>query len=69
MIGDIDYKSLAELTSGLTGADIANIVNQSKTTAIQRNHDKIELDDIKFSVDEVMIGRKKNQKERCQKMN
>ena len=59
IIDIIDYKSLAELTSGLTGADIANIVNQSKITAIRRNHEKIELEDIKFSIDEVMIGREK----------
>ena len=59
MIGDINYKSLAELTSGLTGADIANVVNQAKITAIQRKHEKIQLDDIKFSIDEVMIGREK----------
>ena len=43
---DINYKSLAELTSGLTGADIANVVNQAKITAIQRKHEKIQLDDI-----------------------
>ena len=59
MIGDMNYKSLAELTSGLTGADIANIVNQSKITAIQRKHEKIKLEDVKFAIDEVMIGREK----------
>ena len=59
IIEKIDYKILAELTSGLTGADIANIVNQSKITAIKRNHEKIQLEDIKFSIDEVMIGREK----------
>ena len=56
---EIDFKFLAELTSGLTGADIANVANQAKINAIQTKHKKIEIDDIKRAVDEVMIGREK----------
>lgn len=59
MTQEIDYNMLAELTSGLSGADIANISNQSKITAIRNKHDKINESDIKFSIDEVMIGREK----------
>ena len=59
MTSEIDYKNLAELTSGLTGADIANIVNQSKINAIQNKNDKILINDVKFAIDEVMIGREK----------
>tara|TARA_B100001093_G_C26840111_1_gene1020159 strand:+ start:794 stop:2233 length:1440 start_codon:yes stop_codon:yes gene_type:complete len=59
LINEIDYSNLAQLTSGLSGADIANIVNQSKITAIRNNHKKIIDSDIKFSIDEVMIGREK----------
>jgi ATP-dependent Zn protease len=39
----ICYEKLAELTSGLTGADIANICNQSKINTIQE-HIKLEVD-------------------------
>ena len=59
MTQEIDYNMLAELTSGLSGADIANISNQSKITAIRNKQDKINESDIKFSIDEVMIGREK----------
>ncbi len=55
----IDNKFLAELTSGLTGADIANVANQSKINAIQNKHKQVELEDIKKAIDEVMIGREK----------
>ena len=59
MSENLNYGNLAELTSGLTGADIANIANQSKITAIRNDHSKIKESDIKFSIDEVMIGREK----------
>ena len=53
LIENIDFKFLAELTSGLTGADIANIVNQSKINTIQENNEKINIDSIKKAIDEV----------------
>ena len=69
---DIDKDKLGELTSGLNGADIANICNQSKINAIQKNiklEDSIEkaneeahkvtFDNIQKAIDEVMIGREK----------
>ena len=59
LIDSIDFGYLSELTSGLTGADIANVANQSKISAIKNNHKKIKLEDVKFSIDEVMIGREK----------
>ena len=56
---NIDHKFLAELTSGLTGADIANVANQSKINAIQKENNEVEVEDIKKAIDEVMIGREK----------
>lgn len=56
---ELDNTLLSELTSGLTGADIANIANQSKINAIQYNHDMIQIEDVKKAIDEVMIGREK----------
>jgi len=55
----IDKTFLAELTSGLTGADIANISNQAKIVAIQNEHSNVMVEDIKKAIDEVMIGREK----------
>ncbi len=50
---------LAELTSGLTGADISSICNQSKINAIIEDSEDIKLDLIKKAIDEVIVGREK----------
>lgn len=67
---DIEIDKLGELTSGLNGADIANICNQSKINAIQEyiknntdsdneDNEEINMDNIQKAIDEVMIGREK----------
>jgi ATP-dependent metalloprotease FtsH len=56
---NICYSKLGELTSSLTGADIANVCNQAKINAIQEDKDKIVMDHIQKAIDEVMIGREK----------
>ena len=58
------YKNLAERTAGLSGADIANIANQSKINAIQNNNDENTITelDIQTAIDEVMIGREKRER-------
>ena len=60
----INYTVLAERTAGLSGADIANIANQSKIQAIQNDNDKNTLkeEDIQCAIDEVMIGREKRER-------
>ena len=55
----LQMEKLAEMSSGLTGADIANICNQSKINAIQDNNDFISYDNIEKAIEEVMIGREK----------
>lgn len=52
------YK-LAELTSSLTGADIANICNQAKINAIQESRNSVSMNNVQKAIDEVMIGREK----------
>ena len=59
---NLSYKSLSERSAGLSGADIANIVNQSKINAIQRKTEKINDEDIQEALDEVMIGREKRER-------
>lgn len=57
-ISELIY-NLSEYTASLTGADIANICNQAKINAIQNNNEKINFNDFKKSIDEIMIGREK----------
>jgi ATP-dependent metalloprotease FtsH len=60
----ISYEVMSERTSGLSGADIANIANQAKILAIQNNNEKNTLKeiDIQSAIDEVMIGREKRER-------
>ena len=60
---NVSFDILADRSSGLTGADIANVCNQAKMNAIKRldDFDELYLDeiDIQTAIDEVMIGREK----------
>ena len=60
----LSYATLSERTAGMTGADIANIANQSKINAIQRGQEEVGLtdSDIQIAIDEVMIGREKRER-------
>ena len=61
---ELTYAILSDRTAGMTGADIANIANQSKINAIQRGQEEVELldEDIQIAIDEVMIGREKRER-------
>lgn len=60
----LSHAVLADRSAGMTGADIANIANQSKINAIQRGQDGVVLleKDIQIAIDEVMIGREKRER-------
>jgi cell division protease FtsH len=60
----LSYDVLADRSAGITGADIANIANQSKMNAIQSNKKNVCLSekDIQVAIDEVMIGREKRER-------
>lgn len=53
---DINFKSLARLTSGFTGADIENILNESAILAARDNRKLITMKDISEAVNKVMAG-------------
>ena len=59
---NIDFLDLADRSTGLSGADISNISNQSKINAISRNSDFISNEDIQEALDEIMIGREKRER-------
>ena len=60
----LSYNVLAERTAGVSGADIANIANQSKINAIQNNNNPNTLKekDIQTAIDEILIGREKRER-------
>ena len=53
---EINLESIAEDTAGFTGAELANILNESAIIATKRKHKAIENDDIEEAVKKVTVG-------------
>ncbi len=58
---DVDFDRLASMTTGLTGADIRNIVNEAALWACRRNHEKVSMSDFYYSIDKVLMGAKREE--------
>ena len=56
LAADINFKSLARLTAGFTGADIENILNESAILAARDDRKIITMKDISEAVNKVMAG-------------
>ncbi|MBX6364454.1 MAG: ATP-dependent zinc metalloprotease FtsH [Gemmatimonadetes bacterium] len=53
---DVDIAALAKGTPGLSGADLANLVNEAALLAARRNQDKVYNRDLEDAKDKVMLG-------------
>jgi cell division protease FtsH len=53
---DVDMKVLARGTPGLSGADIANLVNEAALLAARNNKDSVDMHDFEQAKDKVMMG-------------
>ncbi|MCX7735886.1 MAG: ATP-dependent zinc metalloprotease FtsH [Candidatus Kapabacteria bacterium] len=53
---DVDISILAKGTPGLSGAEIANIVNEAALLAARRNSDKVTMYDFENAKDKVLMG-------------
>ncbi len=53
---DVTVTTLARGTPGMSGADLANLVNEGALLAARRNHDKIYMADFEEAKDRVMLG-------------
>lgn len=53
---DVDLKVIARGTPGFSGADLANLVNESALLAARKNRKKISMEDIEDAKDKVMMG-------------
>ena len=56
---DIDLKQVARVTSGFTGADIENLLNEAAILAARENRDKIVQEDINQAIVKVSVGPQK----------
>ena len=59
MDNDIDYEKIALATSGATGADLANIVNEAALRAVRMGREKVLQEDLMESVEVVIAGKEK----------
>ena len=57
--GDIDFKTVARLTIGFTGADIANLLNEAAILAARANRHVILMEDILEGINKVIMGPQK----------
>lgn len=50
---------LAQMTPGMSGADIANLCNEAALYAASRNQDSVDTDDFNHAVERILAGRAK----------
>ncbi len=56
---DVKLGELAKSTSGFTGADLENLLNEAALLAARKNKKRIEMDDIKEATFKVVVGPEK----------
>lgn len=56
MASDVDLTEVAKATVGASGADLANIINESALRAVREHHSSVTQDDILASVETVIAG-------------
>ncbi len=54
--GNVDFHVLARMTAGFTGADIANLLNESAILCARANRNMISMQDICEAIDKVTMG-------------
>ena len=59
---DVNPESLAEMTPGFAGAEIANVCNEAALVAARRNKKAVEMDDFNYALDRVIGGLEKKNK-------
>lgn len=56
LAGDVDLATVARATPGMSGADLANIVNEAALLAARRGKDRIGQQDVEDARDKVTLG-------------
>jgi len=56
---DVDLEKIARRTPGFTGADLANLLNESAILAARRNLTEISMDEVNDAIDRVLAGPEK----------
>ncbi|MGB8224005.1 MAG: ATP-dependent zinc metalloprotease FtsH [Polyangiales bacterium] len=56
---DLDLETVAALTPGFTGADLANLINEAALVATRRAADAVTLDDFTAAIERIVAGLEK----------
>jgi cell division protease FtsH len=58
---DVDLDAMAASTAGMTGADIANLVNEAALWAARNNKTCVEMSDFYYAQDKVLMGARREE--------
>ncbi len=56
---DVDFQILARITSGFSGADIENLLNEASILCARDNRDKLSMEDLYEGINKVIMGPQK----------
>ncbi len=59
--GDVELDSIARGTVGMSGADLANLVNEAALLATRENKDKVDMRDFDAAHDKIIMGAKREE--------
>lgn len=62
LLSDVNFKEVALATSGATGADLANMINEAALRAVKMGRDAVSQSDLLESVETVIAGKEKKNK-------
>jgi cell division protease FtsH len=58
-VSDLDVEKLAGMTSGMVGADLANLVNEAALLAVRRNRKEVGMAEFEEAVERIVAGLEK----------
>jgi cell division protease FtsH len=56
LAGDVDLDKVAGLTTGFTGADLANLINEAAIAATRRDHTSVTFEDFTEAIERIVAG-------------
>ena len=57
---DVDLNVVARGTPGMSGADLANLVNEAALTAVRNDSDSVRAEDLEIARDRILMGQKRD---------
>ncbi|GAA1592932.1 ATP-dependent zinc metalloprotease FtsH [Actinomadura kijaniata] len=57
---DVDLTGIAKITPGMTGAELANLVNEAALLAVRRGKDAVNMEDVQSALEKVQLGTRRS---------